>query len=436
MQPHSLTFSLPCHALALTAPAYATNTFSERHRHSAATLLNSCVTESTRRRYGTAWKHWRVFLDLAFDRPVDPARPDSHYLLLRTHADEVQQLIMMFMSYLFRDLHHTAEYINNALAGLSHQFRVSGRPTEVFRSVATKACRRALFLDPSAYRESRQALPATFAMVHSITTHFGTGSLHKRIIAVATALAFCCLLRASEYCFTNCAQDADRHVIRASQVLFERRQPPGASQPPQFVPAHQITPSMHISEFASVKLLILSAKNIPIRKGTALWFSTAGTGSEIHLARMLFSWAQDAGLRESDPFLSYRAAHSPSSRKHLSYARLNAVLKFTAQTFGLAGTRFSSHSLRIGGATHLRAGGADDGTILRMGRWRSLPACLGYQAPSTAQTDRLIVMLSTPTRFTIRDILFAHPTTTLTGHRSAPTMHTTGRRHSAHRNAT
>lgn len=320
---------------------------------------------------------------------------------------------MMFIHYLVRDINLSAEATVSHLSGLSFQFRNAGCCTAPFTSNRVLACRRALFKDPAAFREhTRQTLPATFAMIESIVNHFSQPALRKRIIAVATALAFSCLLRASEYCETSSAPDAGQHVLRAAHVLFERRQHAAQAGPPQFFAAHELPATMTFADCASVKIIFASAKNITLRSGKSLWFSTA-TKNRLHLARLLFQWAQDAQLSATDPFLSFRANNRTHSRCTLSYGRLNAVIKHTAKMFGLRPTHFSSHSLRVGGATHLRAAGADDGTIMRMGRWKSLPACLGYQAANTAANDHLLDILGSPSVFTTRDVHLADRTTGL-----------------------
>ena len=81
---------------------------------------------------------------------------------------------------------------------------------------------------------------------------------------------------------------------------------------------------------------------------------------------------------------------------------MGTILKHTARLFGLDASHYSCHSLRVGGATH-----QTDGEILLMGRWRSMPACLGYQAPSTATHDRLLALLEKGGKFTNRDVLLS-----------------------------
>lgn len=256
----------------------------------------------------------------------------------------------------------------------------------------------------------RQAAPIPLAFVESIISHFGVPSLQKRIVAVTAALAFCCLLRPSEYCNTGHDETTEKHIVRAAQVLFERRaRHPRASS--TFHPAHALPADFLFSECASVKIVFLTAKNISLRSSQSLWFST-GTPARIQLPRILFDWARSANLHHNDPFVSYRQQPHDASCP-LSYSRFTKVLKFTAQLFGLEPDRFTCHGVRAGGATLLRAAGADDGMIMVMGRWRSLRACLGYQAPSTATYDHMLHLLGTPDQFTPRDIQLSQVTTAL-----------------------
>jgi hypothetical protein len=149
--------------------------------------------------------------------------------------------------------------------------------------------------------------------------------------------------------------------------------------------------------------VFLSAKNIDMRSAKAVWFST-DTSAAINLPRILFDWARSNNARADDFFLSYRARPTARVTTGLNYHRMNTILKFTAAKQRLPGTRYSCHCLRVGGASLLRAAGADDSEIMALGRWRSLPACIGYQAPSTATNDRLLRFLGQEGLFTNRDV--------------------------------
>lgn len=365
------------------------------------TLLRNSVAATTQKKYARSWTLWREFLCSLAPSDLTSSTPDQDFAPSGLAEHRVTRLLTMWVHYLAVDLKMSAEATSGHLSALRFHFRRYFCRTEVFDDPQLVACKRALYLDPAAFRgQRRQAAPVPLELVESILAHFGAPALQKRIVAVATAFAFCCLLRPSEYCNTGPDVTTARHVIRAEQVLFERRPRTGAHS--TFHPAHALPADFTFADCLSVKIVFLSAKNISLRSSQSVWFST-DTDARLQLPRILFDWASSANLRRTDHFVSYRATPTGGTMP-LSYARLRKVLKHTARLFGLDPARFTCHGLRVGGATLLRASGADDGMIMTMGRWRSLPACLGYQASSTASHDHMLHLLSTPGRFTSRDV--------------------------------
>ncbi len=83
---------------------------------------------------------------------------------------------------------------------------------------------------------------------------------------------------------------------------------------------------------------------------------------------------------------------------------LSRTIKRCASRFGLDPTRFDSHSLRIGGATALRAHGVAADRIQRAGRWRSLPVSLSYPAQSSTEQDQLLQVFRSPPRYDLIDL--------------------------------
>ena len=75
---------------------------------------------------------------------------------------------------------------------------------------------------------------------------------------------------------------------------------------------------------------------------------------------------------------------------------------------GLDHRRFTSHSLRIGGASALAAAGMPDWFIKKMGRWKSL-AFLQYIQFAKSSMRAAFKVLLTPTCFTIADMIALHP---------------------------
>lgn len=362
-------------------------------------LLQHSVAESTQERYAPTWRIWTAFLTQI--GPLDTnAGPVDAYVPFNTNPFRMARLLAMFVHYLTTDLHKSAESSKYHLTALKYHLRSAGCNTEAFENPQLQACKRAIMIDPQAYHGKRkQVLPIPLDCVESIVQHFESGGMRKRIIAVAAALAFCCLMRPSEYCCTTNKPNADKHVIRAAQVLFERAAPTGRVS--TFHSAASLPHDFLFAQCVSVKITFLTAKNIAIRSSKSVWFSATST-TRINLPRILFAWAKDAQLAPQDFFMSFRTSAVGTSSP-LDYSRFKGVLRYTGRLFGIM-SHVAGHGLRIGGATHLRASGADDGTIMLMGRWRSLPASLGYQASSTATHDRLLHLLSTPGSFTARDI--------------------------------
>ena len=75
----------------------------------------------------------------------------------------------------------------------------------------------------------------------------------------------------------------------------------------------------------------------------------------------------------------------------LTYAVMRLAVKAAAMRLGVDPSKFSLHSLRIGGACALRAAGAPLSMILFMGRWKSAPACLSYQVVGVNHCGRGVV---------------------------------------------
>ena len=87
---------------------------------------------------------------------------------------------------------------------------------------------------------------------------------------------------------------------------------------------------------------------------------------------------------------------------------MRRAVKAGAMRLGVDPTKFSLHSLRIGGACALRAAGAPLSVILFMGRWKSAPACLSYQVVGVNEYNRAMDYLRTPGVLFIADVDLLH----------------------------
>jgi len=92
------------------------------------------------------------------------------------------------------------------------------------------------------------------------------------------------------------------------------------------------------------------------------------------VVKAMVAWAiETAGLPQHWPFLSFDATPGPEGRAvHvITRADIAEVLKAASRGTGLDPDEYSTHSLRIGGATHLHHAGAPDTYIMYMGNWKS-----------------------------------------------------------------
>jgi hypothetical protein len=104
-------------------------------------------------------------------------------------------------------------------------------------------------------------------------------------------------------------------------------------------------------------------------------------------------------------FLSWPIPNSTRKcRDSLRYEIMQQIVKDAAVYFGFSPKKFGCQSLRSGGATLLRAVRASDSEIMMMGRWKSMPACLGYQEQSTNTHDRLLKVLLTEGAYSNRSV--------------------------------
>ena len=117
---------------------------------------------------------------------------------------------------------------------------------------------------------------------------------------------------------------------------------------------------------------------------------------------MMFEWAQHARPLNDDAFLMYK------QKDMISYDFFNSELRKIATKFGLDQSRYSFHSLRIGGPTTLAAAGKSDHCIKKMGRWKSL-AFLEYIHWAISGMADAYKTLANPFVFTVEHLKRVNP---------------------------
>lgn len=319
---------------------------------------------------------------------------------------EVVFSLARFMHFLARDLKLSHTNISATMAALRYEWRCRLIPTDAFDDQAIAASRRAYRLDNTMQPVRRGArAPLTWSMLQSIVAEGHQPGSSARMVSTACLLAFCCLFRVSEVAQTP---DAPHHCISAAAVEFRVRQP--GSTFTTLVPSYAIG-SIPFSQVEAVRITQHTAKNRAAADGAATsWFSTDRTSpyDPMDLPRALYDWACSAHLDPDSQFFSRPS--TTGLRFNLSAAMLSRAIKRCASRFGFDPARFDSHSLRIGGATALRAHGVAADIIQRAGRWRSLPISLSYPAQSSTEQDQLLQILRSPPRYDLVDLIMGTQT--------------------------
>ena len=165
-------------------------------------------------------------------------------------------------------------------------------------------------------------------------------------------------MRVSEYSVSP----RSNHCLSASAVDFRVRRP--GTHVFDMIPSHRLD-ATEFRYVQAVRITHHTAKNRQASDPVASWFTASHTSTHeiLDLPRALFDWARHAQLSADDPFFS--RPNPLGGRVSLSPAMMSNTIKSCARALGLGPTRFNSHSLRIGGATALRASGASADQVLR-----------------------------------------------------------------------
>ena len=120
-----------------------------------------------------------------------------------------------------------------------------------------------------------------------------------------------------------------------------------------------------------VELRIRSSKTDQLRKGQILRLTKTANSTFCPVNALWYAAknARKIGLEGSDQLFSFK--NEAGKIEALPAAHIDHLLKTGAKGLGLNPTKFSSHSLRIGGTTALFAAGLPANAIKLFGRWKS-----------------------------------------------------------------
>jgi hypothetical protein len=367
----------------------------ERRAKAASDLVGKCVTSGSRETYGTGWNRWQRHAGSSGFDPflrVEPVNWSS-----RGGLSFRQTALIYFIHEAFGRDRLRASTINNYLAGVRHFMNCGGVPTDWFDSFPVRAAKSAVeLLDRQlvAIKETRR-LPLSAEMIEAYRVCSPVVSDYREACTYAALrLAFTLMLRISEYTVTK----AD-HFLRAEDVSFVRRD--GG-----VVRADGVAGSLPLGDVVAVLVDIRSAKNDRDGEGHRFSLLSDPSVKEGCACSLLLDWAKRGKPRRGQQFFSMNLAGGAHWR--LSRGDITEAVKKLAVRFGFNPERFSSHSLRIGGASALAAANVQDYAIQALGRWRSL-AFLDYIHVSEAMTSMAQrVMSAHSSKFTVAAIKRSH----------------------------
>ena len=335
----------------------ATDRWTRNEQQSSALIAESIATGSFKT-YTTGWKAWLVFCELNHLEPPLTEIPVDFNKFDRLYTYEVA-VVQAFCLYSFNERQVTASTIDNYLQGVSFMLQCRGRRTEFLMSFPVTRAKAALNLKCRLKKalSDRGSLPVSLSMLLEYLKGHPQGVLLHHATYTAAIVAFTLLLRISEYVVVA---QSDHH-LRVQDITFiinGRR-----------VLSYQlIVEDWHRIDEVVIK--VRSSKTDQDGSSTTFCFSNkAFIPENRNICVLLTKWSLRAKSQHDDPYFSCRVEQGlwKLNSKHVAYA-----IKYVAVLHQFNPERFSTHSLRYGGATTLAAAGLPDCWIQNYGRWKSL----------------------------------------------------------------
>ena len=179
--------------------------------------------------------------------------------------------------------------------------------------------------------------PLLIQILDYLSVDYPSSTHNRLMLSAATSLAFYALLRVSEFTAPS------RFTFFPHRTLLVRDAK---------------------IQHHTISLRIRASKTDQKRKGQTVLIDCTGTPScPATLLTRYMTHSQH--LRPSVPIFQFKDG------SYLTPSRFTAVLKQALTAVGTNPRHFSSHSLRIGGATAAAAAGTEPAIIQELGRWRS-----------------------------------------------------------------
>ena len=352
------------------------------------------IAASSQKAYQSAWNKWEKFLTKYFVTTMS----QNDYQKLQK-SDLLRQLLM-FVSYCAYELKCNVRSIPGIMSGLRKGMVRRLVPCcEAFDDELLKTVKQGVSKLPAPAHRTR--VPCTLEMINHIVAinTEPTSSLWQLMLATGISMAFYLCLRSSEYVSRTIVPIEETHQFLSTDVEFMLND--GTQR---FVASHNLY-HYNFHQFKVVKFSMLHAKNIRQDYGVPIWFSTIdSTGQSVPFVHLIFLWSKQSTRIDVDPFLSFRHMGTLTC---LLYSDIKKAVKQAAPIFGLNGAWFDTQSIRMSVPTMARAARLPVPDVMRLGRWKSMPAALLYQEQSTELNNTILSIVNNPRLFTTEDILLS-----------------------------
>ena len=362
----SISISLPCCSLVLTYhfaciltlghPSSSVGILDTLWRARAPTIspwLSSGLAVNTRRTYQRGISEWETFAASHSLVTLD--------LFTRTTYESSRQALVLFINHLQADIHMSSSQIKSVLMGLRHELVTSLHDVSSFDDESVRLARRAT-REPARLLHQRKRAHTRMAVTFDILEYLEK-TLHAKnhvdsdMTYLGALLGFNFMLRGCEYMYDSRAP----HALLCGDTTFRT------------VDHHNYNPlelSSLPNPYATIHQAVFdlnSSKADQSGKGRYLYVSRDQGPSDAHILDTAISFCLRANHRSlSDPLLS---RYLKGRAKRLHRGMVNDALKEAALHFGFDSLYFSTHSLRIGGATCGAAAGRSDDTLSRIAGW-------------------------------------------------------------------
>jgi len=359
-------------------------------------LVQNCVSLSSRDTYSTAWRLWEKFcglvgadssLQIPFKEWSSMGSPYVYPVAM------VSWFITFLQSKVPRILPGT---VDNYISGLRHCLMQLNISKDIFKAQVIQQARAGLMIchrieNPEADSKTLPFLCSWFKSLRKIRS---VNKIKDFMVIVALQLSFVCLLRASETVIS-----VENHFLRACDVKFIVRV---GNREVWILPedAHLYP----LSTLVAISIKVRSAKNDEGGRGFKYYFvrdTSLSSTAAFDLVEDMFTLASLTKPKGTDSFFSY-------DDYVLKYHTFNDTIKKVASAVGADKSRYSCHSMRVGGATVLAAAQFPDYVIQNMGRWKSLEF-LHYLHWNPATMNAAITALVDPGIFTMSDLVKMNP---------------------------